>query len=161
MSNPRVFAAGDVASTKTLPLTPLSGKEGAFVAKNIVSTQMGEWDSFKAMPSIVFTIPKLAQVGMSKDELNEKKIDYTCKEVNMTRWLTNKVKEEPISLAKILIEEKTGKVLGAHFLSQQADEWVNIFSLAIQLGITSDQLTSINSGYPTVLSDMRTLLGTD
>lgn len=48
-SSSRVFAAGDVASTDTLPLTPLSGKEGAFVAENLIANEMSTWRPIQAM----------------------------------------------------------------------------------------------------------------
>ncbi|MBM7837856.1 glutathione reductase (NADPH) [Alkalihalobacillus xiaoxiensis] len=156
-SNSRVFAAGDVASTDTLPLTPLSGKEGAFVAENLIANEMSTWRPIKAMPSIVFTIPKLAQVGKSEGELKKAGVDFESKEVDMTDWLSNKASEEPIALANVLIEKSNGTILGAHFLSQEADQWINVFSMAIQLGITVDQLKSVQYLYPTVLGDMGNL----
>lgn len=76
------------------------------MAENILAAEMNEWRSIQAMPSIVFTIPKLAQVGKSEEQLKQAGVDFESKEVDMTEWLSNKASEEPTALANVLIDKK-------------------------------------------------------
>ncbi|WP_099303543.1 dihydrolipoyl dehydrogenase family protein [Bacillus sp. Marseille-P3800] len=157
VSNPKVYAAGDVSSTRSLPLTPLSGKEGGLVVKNILNDNKQELDQ-GAMPSVVFTIPKLARVGYTKEELDKQQVAYDLHDVEMTEWLTYTMIKEDKALGKVYIDQKTNQVLGAEFLTVYADQWVNYFSTAIQLGLKTDALSSVHFTYPSVLGDSSNLI---
>ncbi|WP_144559698.1 dihydrolipoyl dehydrogenase family protein [Shouchella miscanthi] len=157
VSNPRVYAAGDVTATHSLPLTPLSSQEGSVVVHNILEEQKKTLHQ-GAMPSIVFTIPKLAKVGKTKKQLDQEGIAYYVKNTSMTDWLTYSMIKEDQALAKVYVCKKTGKILGADFLTVYADQWINLFSLAIQLELTTEQLTSVHYTYPSVLGDSGNVL---
>lgn len=58
-SNPRVYAAGDVADTEGLPLTPVAVYEGHFLATNIIKGNSKKVN-YPEIPTVVFTIPSLA-----------------------------------------------------------------------------------------------------
>ena len=61
---------------------------------------------------------------------------------------------ENFSAFKVLIEEGSDRILGAHMVSPHAEEQINIFALAIQRGITSKDLKEIFFAYPTGSSDI-------
>jgi glutathione reductase (NADPH) len=63
VSNPSVYAAGDVAASRGLPLTPVASYDGAIVAKNLIKGNTMRTD-YSGLPSVVFTIPPLVSVGM-------------------------------------------------------------------------------------------------
>ncbi|TES46171.1 NAD(P)/FAD-dependent oxidoreductase [Shouchella lehensis] len=157
ISNPRVYAAGDVTATHSLPLTPLSSHEGSVVVHNILEEQKQTLQQ-GAMPSVVFTIPKLAKVGKTKELLDQEGIAYDVKNTTMTDWLTYSMIKEDQALAKVYVCKKTGKILGADFLTIYADQWINLLSLAIQLELTTEQLTSVHYTYPSVLGDSGNVL---
>src|SRR5207249_8319676 len=66
-SNPLVYAAGDCADTEAPALTPVAGYEGRIVAANLLegNHQTARYD---AIPSVIFTLPPLARVGLREDE---------------------------------------------------------------------------------------------
>ena len=67
-SNPRVYAAGDVTQVQgSMPLTPVAGHEGAVVASNLLRGNSKTPD-YRGVPSVVFTLPPLASVGLTEDE---------------------------------------------------------------------------------------------
>ncbi len=105
VSNPRVYAAGDVTATHSLPLTPLSSQEGSVVVHNILEEQKKTLHQ-GAMPSIVFTIPKLAKVGKTKKQLDQEGIAYYVKNTSMTDWLTYSMIKEDQALAKVYVCKK-------------------------------------------------------
>ena len=67
--------------------------------------------------------------------------------------MTRRVGEE-FSASKVLIEEGSGRILGAHLLGPSADELINIFALAIRRGLTADDLKDTIFAYPTHASDV-------
>lgn len=62
---------------------------------------------------------------------------------------------EVMAKSKILIEKETGKIVGAHLICNHAEDLINIFSLAIELGLTVDQLKAPSMAFPTTSDDMR------
>ncbi len=75
VSNARVYAAGDVASPPgSIPLTPVAGHEGSIVATNLLGGNSARPD-LRAIPSVVFTLPVLAGVGLTEKAARAKGID--------------------------------------------------------------------------------------
>ncbi len=70
MSNPGVYAAGDSAATGGPPLTPVAGYEGEIVAENMLQGNQRK-PNYLGVPSVVFTVPPLASVGLSEQSARE------------------------------------------------------------------------------------------
>ena len=58
----------------------------------------------------------------------------------------------------MLIEEGTGRILGAHLLGPNAAEVINLFAIAIRLRLPADDLKQVLFAYPTYGSDIRFML---
>ena len=157
VSNPRVYAAGDVASTMGLPLTPIAGMESAIVAKNLLNGNNETADS-KVVPSVVYSVPKVASVGLSEEQAKDADIDYNVKMVDMSKWYTNRRTNDRDSKIKTIVDKSTNLVIGAHAVGSTADELINIFALAIQFDISVDKLKEMIFAYPSVASDIRYML---
>lgn len=71
VSNPAVYAAGDAAASGGLPLTPVAGYEGRIVADNLLSGNC-VMPNYAGIPTVMFTIPNLAAVGLRKQQLKIK-----------------------------------------------------------------------------------------
>jgi glutathione reductase (NADPH) len=80
---------------------------------------------------VVFTIPALARVGLLESEAQEQGLDFTPKLTNMAGWFTVRRVGETHAAAKTLIENGTGRILGAHLLGPQSSELINLFALAM------------------------------
>lgn len=65
---------------------------------------------------------------------------------------------EPVYGYKLLIEEKTDNILGAHLVGPHADEVINLFALAIRQGLTAEALRTTMFAYPTGASDVGDML---
>src|SRR5262249_9305056 len=65
-SNPAVYAAGDAADAALPNLTPVAGYEGGIVASNLLKGNHRKVEKLP-IPSVVFTVPPLAGVGMSEE----------------------------------------------------------------------------------------------
>ena len=73
-------------------------------------------------------------------------------------WFNTLRVGETVSGFKVLIEEDTGRILGAHLLGPHAEEVINLFSLAIRLDIPADELKQALFAYPTNGWDIRFML---
>src|SRR5262249_20660988 len=74
VSNPKVYAAGDAASSGP-PLTPVSSHDGKVVAQNLLHGNRLRPD-YRGVPSVAFTIPPIARVGLSEAETPPKGIKF-------------------------------------------------------------------------------------
>ncbi|MGH9640353.1 MAG: dihydrolipoyl dehydrogenase family protein, partial [Bryobacteraceae bacterium] len=61
---------------------------------------------------------------------------------------------EPAAGYKVLIEEETNLILGAHLLGPEADELANIFVLVMRAGLRADVLKECLFVYPTQASNL-------
>lgn len=152
VSNPAVYAAGDAAALG-LPLTPVAGKEGLVVSTNIVEKNTMKAD-FAVQPAVVFTVPPLASVGMSEKEVKEQGLDVEVRFAETSGWYTSRRIHEKCSGHKIIIESKTGRILGAHLLGHNGEELINIFALAIKHNIKAKDLEDLIYAYPTHASNI-------
>ena len=156
-SNPAVYAAGDAANTPGMPLTPVAVSEGKVAASNMLQAATTVPD-YTGIPTTVFTIPELARVGMLEHEAREEGIDVSVRYRDTSGWYSTYRVGETTAAAKILIDPSTDRILGAHLLGPGYDELVNILGLAIKLDLTTRQLKSTTAAYPTLGSDLGSIL---
>lgn len=154
-NHPHIYACGDVAATKGAPLTPVVSMEAALVAKNILGGN--EKIDYPAIPSVVFTSPKLASIGISMEEANANPEKYQIKNHDTTNWYTYRRTNEKIALAKIIEDRETGQIKGAHFLSEEADYMVNYIAILMKANLTLADLQSVIFAYPSPASDLTAL----
>jgi glutathione reductase (NADPH) len=158
VSNPAVYAAGDAAANMGLPLTPVASYDGAVVANNLIKGNTMKSD-YTGLPSVVFTIPALVSVGMQEKEARDQGLRFKIKHEDTSGWASSRRVGETSAAFKVLIEEDTNRILGAHILGPHAEEIINIFSLAIRLGLTTKDLNDpILYTYPTNSSDILYML---
>ncbi|AYE85837.1 dihydrolipoyl dehydrogenase family protein [Sulfitobacter sp. D7] len=150
-SNPRVYAAGDAAASPGKPLTPVAVFEGKIATSNMLKNKQTAPD-YTGVPSVAFTIPELARVGMLEEEARETG-DVEVSFADTSNWFSQKRLGETHAGAKIISDEN-GKILGAHMFGPDYAELINIFSLAIKLGLTVDQVKTMPAAYPTGASDI-------
>jgi glutathione reductase (NADPH) len=108
---------------------------------------------YTAIPSVVFTIPPLARVGVDEDAARAAGLRFTTRHEDTSSWYSSRRLGEAVSAFKVLVEEDTGRLLGAHLLGPHADETINLFALAMRSGVTADRFRQILWAYPTQASD--------
>lgn len=157
VSNPDVYAAGDVSGSPGLSLTPIAGLEARAVTANLLN-EGNKTPNYTATPSVVFTYPMLAAVGMTEDEAKKSGKDIKVNLVDMSDWYTYKRMGELPSMAKVILDKSDGTILGAHILNSNAEHLINYFTIAMRHGLTAEQLSDTLFAYPTDGSDVQYLL---
>ena len=153
VSNPAVYAAGDAAASGGPPLTPVAGYEGEIVAENLLKGNQRTPD-YSGVPSVVFTVPPLATVGLSEQAAREQGLRVRISHQKTASWYSSRRVGEEYSGIKVLVEEGSGRILGAHLLGPQAEEVINLFAVAIRSGLTATDLNGMMFAYPTHGSDI-------
>ena len=152
VSNPAVYAAGDAAASAGPPLTPVAVYEGKIAAENLLKGNHRK-PNYDGIPSVVFTVPSLASVGLQERVARDQGLAFRINQEDTSSWYSSRRVAEHYSGFKTLIDEQTGRILGAHLLGPDAAETINIFALAIRKGLTSTDLKDVIYAYPTVASD--------
>jgi len=156
-TNSAVYAAGDSANTPGMPLTPVAVFEGKVAASNMLKGTTTVPD-YAGIPTAVFTIPELARVGVLEQEAREAGIDVDVRYNDTSGWYSNYRVGETTAAAKILIDRASDRIVGAHLLGPEYGELINFLALAIKLDLTTRQLKSMTAAYPTVGSDLGSML---
>jgi len=156
-TNPRVYAAGDSADSPGMPLTPVAVFEGKVAASNMLknTTTIPDYDG---VPTAVFTIPELARVGLLEDDARAGGIDLDVRYRDTSGWYSNYRIGETTAAVKILVDTSNDTIVGAHMFGPEYGELINFCALAIKLGLTTRQLKSMTAAYPTVTSDLGSML---
>lgn len=154
--NKNVYACGDV-SDHSLPLTPLSGREGYVVSQNILKGNKKKID-IPNIPSVVFTLPNLAAVGLSEAEAKKRYKSVIVHTDSIANWYNAKRINTPIYSYKTILNGRTGRIVGAHLLGPNAAETINLFAMAINHRMTSDDLQRMIFTYPSWANDIKSMV---
>jgi len=141
-SNKKIYACGDV--TGEMPLTHVAELQAGIVIANILF-KMPKKVNYEVIPSVVYTDPEVAQVGISVEQCKKlKKGEVHQFEISqLDRAVTD---NDKTGIAKILTDK--GRVVGAHIIAPHAGELIHELALAVQEKMKVSKLTSLVHAYP-------------
>ena len=153
VTNPAVYAAGDSVASGGFPLTPVAGMQGDIVARNLLEGNQ-HTPNYTGIPSVVFTTPPLARVGLDEEAAHARGLRFRTHHEDTSGWYSSRRVALPHTGFKVLVEEDTERLLGAHLLGLHAEEVINLFALAIRAGLRATDLKQMVYAYPTSASDV-------
>jgi len=156
VSNPAVYAGGDAAASGP-PLTPKADHDAGVIVTNLLEGNRRP-SNYEGVASAVFTIPPLASVGLLEDPARTTGRRFRVNHQDTAGWFNTRRVGETASGFKVLIDEETDHILGAHLLGPRADEVINLFAVAVRLRIPARELQQVLFAYPTYGSDVRFML---
>jgi glutathione reductase (NADPH) len=151
-----VYAGGDAAASGP-PLTPKADHDVAVLATNLLEGNRRR-PNYDGIASAVFTLPPLAAAGLTEAAARSAGLAFRTNRQDTSGWFHTRRVGETTSGAKVLIEEGTDRILGAHLLGPHAEEVINLFAMAIRLRIPAGQVKEVIYAYPTSGSDVRFLV---
>jgi glutathione reductase (NADPH) len=157
VSIPAVFSAGDAATSGSLPLAPVASYEGQVVAANLLKGNH-QRPNYLGIPSVVFTVPPLAAVGLSERGACDQNLKFRVKKEDDLDLVFVSARCGNIFWVKVLVEVDTDRILGAHILGSEASEVINLFALAIRSGIRATDLKRMLFANPSSGSNMTRML---
>ncbi|MFZ7127552.1 MAG: dihydrolipoyl dehydrogenase family protein [Desulfobacterales bacterium] len=155
-SHPRVFAVGDCA--ETIQLARVADREAHVAAENILADMGGAELSridYDTVPVLLFTYPQYGMVGKTEEQLGKDGTEYRESSGDHLSWPTYRRVGLRHAAYKILAGSDR-RILGAHFISDNATGLVNTLRHAMMEGLTVDALheRSIVTPYPSRESDL-------
>ncbi len=146
-SAPHVYAAGDVIGR--LQHSPVAWYEGEMAAHNALKGNTRQVD-FSVFPSAIFTIPALAQVGLTEAEARAQGFKVAVNRSPMKHNPAAGVRDETEGLTKVVCEEGTDRILGVHVLGPEAEDLIQIASVAMRGGLTRASVGAMHYVFPTL-----------
>lgn len=156
-TNPTIFAAGDCADSG-LNLTPVSAAEGRVAGKNLLAGKDAREISYPPIPSVVFTLPMVATVGLSEAAAREQGLKFDVHFEKTDGWYSSMRVGAKWSGYKVLVEQGTGRILGAHLIGPGSEEQINLFAMAMGAGQTANQIKAMIFAYPSYASDIGSMV---
>src|SRR6266508_1492035 len=153
VSNPAVYAGGDAAASGP-PLTPKADHDAAVLVTNLLEGNRRTLN-YDGIASAVFSVPPLASVGLTEASARAAGLKFRTNWQDTSTWFNTRRVGETTSGFKVLSEEGTERIIGAHLLGPHADEVINLFAIAIRLRIPAGELKQVPFAYPTHSSDIR------
>ena len=140
-----IYAIGDVI--KGPMLAHKAEDEGIAVAE-IIAGQSGHVN-YNIIPGVVYTSPEVASVGKTEQKLIEENVKYKIGKFPFMANSRAKVINEVEGFVKILAEEKTDKILGAHIIGSHAGDMIAEMVLAMEFGASSEDIARTCHAHPT------------
>ncbi len=153
-SVPSIYAIGDV--TARIALTPVAIREGHAVADTLFGNN--PWNADHAnVPSAVFSEPEIGTVGLTEAAAKAagKALDiYRTRFKPMKATLSGR---DTAILMKLVVEQKTQKVIGVHIVGEGAAEMVQLAAIAVKMGATKRDFDNTVALHPTAAEELVTL----
>jgi dihydrolipoamide dehydrogenase len=127
--------------------------EGVAVAE-IIGTGHGHVN-YETVPSVIYTWPELASVGLTEEQLKEKGIDYKAGSFPFSANGRAKALGTTDGQVKILADAKTDKVLGVHIVGPRASDVLAEAVIAMEFGTSSEDIARSFHAHPTLSEVMR------
>lgn len=146
-SVPGIYAAGDVVGDPMFVYVAAYG--GALAAENALTGNTRRLD-LTAVPSVTFSDPAVASVGMTEAEARARGIEPLVSRLPMDHVARSLAARDTRGFVKLVADPATRKILGAQILASEAGEMITEPTLAIRFGLTIEDLTSTFHPYLTL-----------
>ena len=140
-----IYAIGDVIVGPML--AHKAEDEGIAVAENIAG-QSGHVN-YDTIPGVIYTTPEVASIGKTEEQLKDSKINYKAGKFSFMGNSRAKAIDDAEGFVKILADEKTDKVLGAHIIGPHAGELIAEIGIAMEFGASAEDIARTCHAHPT------------
>ena len=145
-AEPSIFVIGDVAGE------PMLAHKASHEARVAVEAIAGHKTVFEpqAIPAVVFTDPEIAWCGLTEAQAKERNLDVDIAKFPWGASGRAISIDRPDGLTKLVVEKKTGRILGVGLVGSGAGELISEGALAIEMGATAEDLKLVIHPHPTL-----------
>lgn len=141
-----VWAAGD--ATGGWMLAHKAMVDGRVAAEN--ATGGSRRTDYHAVPNVIFTRPEIASVGMTELQAREKGMDVKVSQFSFSANPRARILRESDGFARLVCDAGSGRIIGMHMIGPHVTDIVAEGVLAVQMGITADDLAWTMHAHPTL-----------
>ena len=154
---PNVYACGDV--TGKIMLAHVAARQAEVAVGRMLKQIPLQRIAYNAIPSVVYTNPEIASVGITEAQAADLKIETEVRKLPMTfsgRFMAEN--EGETGLCKMIIDAKNHSVLGVHMIGNPCSEFVAAASFAVRMGYTTAEFQQVVFPHPTVSEILHEIL---
>jgi len=151
-SAPGVYAVGDALGPEKVMLAHVASMEGLIAAENAMGGNRRM--NYGVIPSAIFTMPEVADVGLTESQAGEQGCDYRADRILFRVIGKAQVMGDIAGEVKMISERGSGRLLGVHVVGPQATELIAEATLALQMKATVNELAATIHAHPTLAEIM-------
>ncbi|MBL7049594.1 MAG: dihydrolipoyl dehydrogenase [Nitrospira sp.] len=141
-----IYAIGDV--TGGVMLAHLASKEGVVAAENALGGNSHV--NYNVIPAAIFTSPEIGSVGITEKQAEDKGLKYKIGRFQFRSLGKAHAMGEISGMFKIIAEEGSDKILGAHIIGAHASDLIHEVALAMEKGLTTKDIAHTIHAHPTL-----------
>jgi dihydrolipoamide dehydrogenase len=145
-SVPGIWAIGDVIKG---PMLAHKGEDEGVAVAEILAGQAGHVN-YDAIPAVVYTMPEIASVGKTEEELKAAGVAYNAGKFPFTANGRAKANQQTDGFVKILADAKTDRVLGVHIIGSDAGNMIAEAVVAMEFGASAEDIARSCHAHPTL-----------
>jgi glutathione-disulfide reductase len=151
-----IYAIGDV--TGKAPLTPVAIAAGRKLAERLFNAKPDSKVDYDNIPSVVFSHPPVATVGLSEPEARVRYGDaVTIYQSDFTPMRHALSAHGSSTAMKLVCAGADEKVVGIHMIGENTDEMLQGFAVAVRMGATKSDFDSTLAVHPTSAEELVTM----
>jgi len=145
-SVPGIYAIGDVVRG---PMLAHKAEDEGIAVAEIIAGQAGHVN-YEAIPAVVYTMPEIAAVGATEEELKERGTRYNVGKFPFTANGRARSMRHTQGFVKVLADAETDRVLGVHIVGFGAGELIAEATVLMEFGGSSEDLARTCHAHPTM-----------
>ncbi|RZK69170.1 MAG: FAD-containing oxidoreductase, partial [Pedobacter sp.] len=149
-----IYALGDVKGGPAF--THIAYNDYTIVYRNLIENASLSTEG-RPVPYCMFTDPQLGRIGISEKEAEKKGLDYIVAKIPMKQVARGIETNETLGFMKAIVDRKTKEILGASILASEGGEIMSVLQMAMQGGITYDQIRYNVFAHPTYSESLNNL----
>jgi dihydrolipoamide dehydrogenase len=143
-----IYAIGDVAGPPML--AHKGSREGVVLAELLAGQKHVHLVNYGNIPSATYCHPEVASIGMTEQQVKEKKIDYKVGKFPFSANGRARTSGETDGFVKIIRDAKYGEILGAHIIGAHATELIHELAVARENEYTVEEIDLAIHAHPTL-----------
>lgn len=151
-SNPAIYATGDVTNNPKYVYVAASG--GSVVAQNALTGNQKALD-LSTVPGVIFTDPQIATVGLTEAQARKDGYEVKTSTVKLEHVARAQAARDTRGFIKLVADEGTNRMLGAHIIGAEAGEVIQTATVAIKFRLKVNDLTDTLFPYLTQVEGLK------
>jgi len=142
---PSIYAIGDLIAG---PMLAHKASAEGIAAAECIAGKPGEVN-YDTIPSVIYTWPEVASVGLTEEQIKERDIDYCTGTYPFSGAGRARCMGETEGFVKVIAHKKTDRILGVHIIGPRAADMIAECVLAVEFGASSEDIARTIHGHPT------------